>query len=124
MAVALSSALVYDKKTLILSILGTYFNGLVLDHCIFGSTIKKRVCIISQKEKEIRDFILYEMHSGATLYKAYGAYTGNEHTEINTIVDKNEYMKLINFVTKVDPKAFVTVYAVTEMMYQPKVIQK
>lgn len=124
MAVALSSALVYDKKTLVLSILGTYFNGLVLDHCIFGSTIKKRVCIISQKEKEIRDFILYDLHSGATLYKAYGAYSGNEHTEINTIVDKNEYMKLINFVTKVDPKAFVTVYAVTEMMYQPKVIQK
>ena len=124
MAVALSSALVYDKKTLVLSILGTYFNGLVLDHCIFGSTIKKRVCIISQKEKEIRDFILYDLHSGATLYKAYGAYSGNEHTEINTIVDKNEYMKLINYVTKVDPKAFVTVYAVTEMMYQPKVIQK
>lgn len=124
MAVALSSALVYDKKTLVLSILGTYFNGLVLDHCIFGSTIKKRVCIISQKEKEIRDFILYDLHSGATLYKAYGAYSGNEHTEINTIVDKNEYMKLINYVTKVDPKAFVTVYAVTEMMYQPKVVQK
>lgn len=124
MAVALSSALVYDKKTLVLSILGTYFNGLVLDHCIFGSTIKKRVCIISQKEKVIRDFILYDLHSGATLYKAYGAYSGNEHTEINTIVDKNEYMKLINFVTKVDPKAFVTVYAVTEMMYQPKVVQK
>ncbi len=124
MAVALSSAFVYDKKTLVLSILGTYFNGLVLDHCIFGSTIKKRVCIISQKEKEIRDFILYDLHSGATLYKAYGAYSGNEHTEINTIVDKNEYMKLINFVTKVDPKAFVTVYAVTEMMYQPKVVQK
>ena len=124
MAVALSSALVYDKKTLILSILGTYFNGLVLDHCIFGSTIKKRVCIISQKEKEIRDYILYELHSGATLYKAYGAYSGNEHTEINTIVDKNEYMKLINFVTKVDPKAFVTVYAVSEMMYQPKPIEK
>ena len=122
MAVALSSALVYDKKTLILSILGTYFNGIVLDHTIFGSTVKKRVCIISKKEKEIRDFILYELHSGATLYKAYGAYSGNEHTEINTIVDKSEYMKLIRYVTKVDPKAFVTVYAVTEMMYQPKPI--
>ncbi len=120
MAVALSSALVYDKKTLILSILGTFFNGIVLDHCIFGSTIKKRVCIISKKQEEIKDYILYELHSGATMYKAYGAYSGNEQQEINTIVDKNEYMKLINFVTKIDPKAFVTVYAVSEMMYQPK----
>lgn len=121
MAVALSSALVYDKKTLVLSILGTYFNGIVLDHCIFGSTIKKRVCIISKKHDKILDFILYELHSGATCYKAYGAYSGKERDEINTIVDKHEYMKLIDFVVKHDPDAFVTVYAVTEMMYKPKV---
>lgn len=121
MAVALSSAFVYDKKTLILSILGTYFNGIVLDHCIFGSTIKKRVCIISKKHDEILDFILYQLHSGATCYTAYGAYSGNERSEINTIVDKHEYRKLIDFVVKEDPDAFVTVYAVTEMMYKPKV---
>lgn len=120
MAVALSSALVYDTKTVILSILGTYFSGIVLDHFIFGATIKKRVCIISKKHEEILQFILHELHSGATKYHAYGSYTDEMHIEINTIVDKNEYLKLINFVTKADPKAFVTVYAVNEMMYQPK----
>ena len=36
--VALSAALVYDKKTVVLSVLGTYFNGLVLDHFIFDTT--------------------------------------------------------------------------------------
>ncbi len=121
MAVALSSVLVYDKKTLALSILGTYFNGIVLDHCIFGSTMKKRVCIISKKHEEILDFILYKLHSGATCYKAYGAYSGMERDEINTIVDKQEYKKLMDFVVKIDPDAFMTVYAVTEMMYKPKV---
>lgn len=123
MAVALSSVLVYDKKTVVLSVLGTYFNGIVLDHCIFGSTIKKRVCVISKKEKEILDFILYELHSGATKYQAYGTYSDAEYTEINTIVDKTEYLKLINFITKTDPDAFVTVYAVNEMMYKPKVVK-
>lgn len=120
MVVALSSGLVYDMKTVILSVLGTYFNGIVLDHCIFGSTIKKRVCIISKKYDEILDFILYDLHSGATKYKAYGAYTNAEHTEINTLVDKNEYLQLMNYVSKVDPDAFITVYAVNEMMYKPK----
>ncbi len=123
MVVALSSVLVYDKKTVVLSVLGTYFNGIVLDHCIFGSTIKKRVCVISKKEKEILDFILYELHSGATKYQAYGTYSDAEYTEINTIVDKTEYLKLINFITKTDPDAFVTVYAVNEMMYKPKVVK-
>lgn len=122
MAVALSSALVYDTKTVVLSVLGTYFSGLVLDHFIFGSTLKKRVCIISSHYEEILDFILYDLHSGATKYHAYGAYTNKEHLEINTIVDKHEYMQLISFVSKVDPNAFITIYAVTEMMYKPKPI--
>lgn len=123
MAVALSSALVYDKKTVVLSVLGTYFSGLVLDHFIFGSTIKKRVCIISKHQEEILNFILHELHSGATKYHAYGTYSDEMRIEINTIVDKNEYLKLINFVMKIDPDAFVTVYAVNEMMYKPKVIK-
>lgn len=120
MVVALCSVLVNDLKTVILSVLGTYFGGIILDHFIFGTTIKKRVCIISKKEQEILDFILHELHSGATKYHAYGTYSDAQHTEINTIVDKNEYLKLMNFITKVDPSAFVTVYAVNEMRYIPK----
>lgn len=120
MVVALMSILVSDLKTVILSVLGTYFGGIILDHFIFGTTIKKRVCIISKKEPEILDFILHELHSGATKYHAYGTYSDTQYTEINTIVDKNEYLKLMNFITKVDPAAFVTVYAVNEMRYIPK----
>ena len=123
MAVALSSAFVYDAKTVALSVVSTYFNGLVVDHFIFGSTIKKRVCIISKKDQEVLDFILHELHSGATKYHAYGAYSDMQQIEINTIVDKNEYQKLMTYLTQVDPDAFVTVYAVNEMRYKPKVIK-
>lgn len=120
MVVAISSILVFDLKSVVLSVLGTYFAGVILDHFIFGTTIKKRVCIISKKEKEILNFILHELHSGATKYHAYGTYSDAQYTEINAIVDKNEYLKLMNFITKVDPTAFVTVYAVNEMRYVPK----
>ena len=120
MIVAFMSVLFADLKTVILSILGTYFGGMLLDHFIFGTTIKKRVCIISKKEEEILQFILHELHSGATKYHAYGTYSDTQYIEINTIVDKNEYLKLMNFITKVDPAAFVTVYAVNELRYVPK----
>lgn len=123
MAVALSSAFAYDSKTVVLSVLGTYFNGIVLDYMIFGSTIKKRVCIIAKKHEEIINFILFELHSGATNYHAYGAYTGEQRWEINTIVDKSEYLKLFNYIVKTDPDAFVTVYAVNEMRYKPKAVK-
>lgn len=121
MCVALSAALVYDKKTVVLSILGTYFNGIVLDHFIFDHNIKRRVYIITPKEKELREFIIHELHSGATVYEAYGAYNMEKRNEIITIVDKAEYQKLMKFINTLDPKAFITVYNVSDMRYQPKI---
>ena len=121
MCVALSAALVYDKKTVVLSILGTYFNGIVLDHFIFDHNIKRRVCIITKKEEELRNFIIHDLHSGATIYESIGAYNMQKRNEIITIVDKTEYQKLMNYMNKEDPQAFITVYHVSDIRYQPKV---
>ena len=120
MLVALSSALVYDKKTVVISVLGTYLGGLVVDHFIFDMDLKRRVCIISPKLDEIVDFILHDLHSGATLNNIIGAYDRSPKQEVITIVDKQEYKALMDFVKKVDPKAFITVYSVSEISYQPK----
>ena len=124
MCVALSAALVYDKKTVVLSVLGTYFNGIILDHFIFDNSKKRRVCIITEKEEELRQFIVNDLHSGATIYEATGAFNFEKHNEIITIVDKSEYQKLMNFIGRTDPKAFITVYNVTNMQYQPKIWKK
>ena len=123
MCVALSAALVYDKKTVVLSVLGTYFNGMVVDHFIFGQNLKRRVCIITKYEEELRNFILHELHSGATIYDVIGAYNLDKRHEIITIVDKNEYQKLMNYINNLDPKAFITVYTVADMRYQQKVLE-
>ena len=120
LCVALSAALVYDKKTVVLSVLGTYFNGIVLDHFIFDNNIKRRVCIITGKEEELRRFIIEDLHSGATVYESYGAYNMQKRREIITIVDKAEYQKLMSYMNREDPQAFITVYTVSDMRYRPK----
>lgn len=120
MCVALSAALVYDKKTVVLSVLGTYFNGIVLDHFIFDHNIKRRVSIITKKEEELRQFIVRDLHSGATIYEAIGAYNMEKRNEIITIVDKGEYQKLMKYINQEDPEAFITVYTVSDMRYLPK----
>jgi uncharacterized membrane-anchored protein YitT (DUF2179 family) len=118
--VALSSALCYDSKTVVLSLLGTYFGGIVVDHFIFGINIKRRVCVISEHLESIVHYVLYDLHSGATLNEAIGAYDRTRRMEMVTIVDKDEYKKLMDYIRKTDPKAFVTVYSVSDMRYQPK----
>lgn len=118
--VALSSALVYDKEIVVLSVLGTYFGGMLVDHFIFGINIKRRVCIISPKLDEIVQFILHDLHSGATINEIIGAYDNTPRREVIAIVDKHEYRRLMEYVKKLDPKAFITVYSVSEISYQPK----
>ena len=120
LVVALSSALCYDSKTVVLSLLGTYFGGMVVDHFIFGINIKRRVCVISPQLDSIVQFVLHDLHSGATLNEIIGAYDNTPRTEMITIVDKNEYRLLMDYIRKIDPKAFVTVYSVSDMRYQPK----
>lgn len=120
MCIALSSAFFYDSKTVVLSVLGTYLNGIVLDHFIFDQSVKRRVCIVSDKSEEIRNFILKELHSGASIYQCIGALHMKPRNEIITIVSKAEYQKLMPYLQKTDPKAFVTVYKVTDMRYIPK----
>lgn len=121
MVVALSSALCYDSKTVVLSLLGTYFGGMVVDHFIFGINIKRRVCVISNKLDPIVEFVLHDMHSGATLNEIIGAYDKTPRMEMVAIVDKHEYKRLMDFVRKTDPKAFVTVYSVSDLRCQPKI---
>lgn len=120
MCVALSAALAYDKKTVVLSVLGTYFNGVILDRFIFDHNVKRRVCIISEREEELRQFIIHDLHSGATIYESIGAYNMQKRNEIITIVDRSEYQKLMAYINRLDSKAFITVYTVSDMKYQPK----
>lgn len=120
MLVAASSLLCYDMKTVVLSLLGTYFGGMITDHFLFGMNIKRRVCIISPKFEEILSFILHDLHSGATIYEGIGAYDRTVKKEIITIVDHQEYRKLMDYMRKTDPNAFMTVYSVNEINYVPK----
>ncbi len=120
MLVAVSSIFCADPKSVVISILATYFGGLIVDHFIFGMNIKRRVCIISPKLEQITDFILHDLHSGATIYEGVGAYDNTPRREIITIVDNQEYKTLMDYLKRTDPTAFITVYAVSAVRYTPK----
>ena len=120
-AVALLSALCYDAKTVIVSLIGTYLNGIILDQFLFEISQKLKICIISERFEEIRHYIVDTLHSGATVYEARGAFGEMPvHPELQVIVDKSEYAKLMPYLQKVDPHAFITVYKVKEMPYISK----
>lgn len=116
MLTAFSSILVYDKKTLVMSILATYANGIILDNFIDGYNRRKRVCILSSNYEQIQEFITNELKRGVTLYQAIGGYKKEEKTEIVTILTRSEYGALLNYLHSVDKSAFVTVSTVNEVV--------
>lgn len=115
---AMTSILVYDVSTLIISLLGTYANGVAVDYFIDGFNKRKRVCIISNDYKEIQNYIIHDLKRGATLYVAQGAYDEKHRTELVTILEQQEYRLLLNYLNTTKKEAFVTVSTVNEVIGQ------
>lgn len=114
--IAGTSIFVYDRETMIISLIGTYIYGLVLDRFCDGFRIRKKVCILSEKYQKIQEYIVKELHRGATLYQVYGGIGLAEHMEVVTILEKSEYGKLLAFIHQTDSSAFVTVSTVNEVI--------
>lgn len=116
MCVAVSGFLVYDTPCVIVGILATYGNGIILDNFINGFNRRKRVCILSDKYEQIQEFIVTKLNRGVTLYQAVGGFKKSEKIEIVTILARNEYAILMNYLREVDENAFVTVSTVNEVV--------
>lgn len=116
MCVAVSGFLVYETPSVIVGILATYGNGIILDNFINGFNRRKRVCILSDKYEQIQEFIVTKLNRGVTLYQAVGGFKKSEKIEIVTIMARNEYAILMNYLREVDENAFVTVSTVNEVV--------
>ncbi len=110
------SILVYDRTILVVSLVGTYLGGIVLDHFLDGFNIRKKVSILSDHYPEIQKFIVQQLHRGVTLYPVLGGWDNQARTEIVTILQKNEYARLLEYVNQLDPTAFVTVATVGQVI--------
>lgn len=116
MVTAATAVLVYDSKSVFLSLLGTYVNGLVIDYFIDGFNKRRHVCILSKEHEKIQAFIVNELKEGVTLYKAVGGYKNDEKIELITILDRTNYAKLLQYVHSVDEHAFMTVSTTNEVI--------
>ncbi|MBQ7796259.1 MAG: YitT family protein [Lachnospiraceae bacterium] len=109
MITVVSSVFAYDISTVVIGGLLTYFSGLALDYFIEGFTGKIRVCIISEYNEDFRKYVIETLQRGITVYTAVGGYSGDQKSEICTILTKKEYGQLMDHVQQVDPNAFVTI---------------
>jgi uncharacterized membrane-anchored protein YitT (DUF2179 family) len=106
---------VYDIRTVIVGLIGTYLNGLILEHFMVGFNSRKRICVISKDYQLIRKFIIEDMHRGATLYPIKGGLESENKFEIESLMTRNEFSYLMEYIKKEQIDAFITAGTVSEI---------
>ena len=99
----------------VIGLIGTWINGLVVDYFTAGLNNKKRVCIVSKDYDRIRRYIIDELVRGCTLYEVIGGYTNERSIELESLLTKDEFTKLMEYINKNDIRAFITAGNVSEV---------
>jgi len=105
-----------DWKIPLYSWVVIFITGKVIDGILEGMSYEKTLFIISDKHEEIRDVIINELQRGGTYIQGTGMYKGNEKTIIFTVVNRKELALLVDYIHKIDPKAFLTVINANEIL--------
>ncbi|ACM22686.1 MULTISPECIES: YitT family protein [Thermotoga] len=114
--IAALAGVTFNARTGMYALLGVILNGIMVDFMLRGIEQSSEVTIISERSEEIKDFVLYKLHRGATYVPAKGAYTGKERKILLVVVRRRELNELIRFIRKVDPKAFVVIKEVRQAL--------
>lgn len=102
-------------RMVIIGLIGTWINGLVVDYFTATLNNKKRVCIVSKDYDKLRQFIINDLQRGCTMYEVIGGYSGEKSIELETLLNKDEFSKLMNYINKNDISAFTTAGNVSEI---------
>lgn len=106
--VCLSSFLVNPFRLVVIGLIGTWFNGIVVDYFTVSLNKRKRVCIISNEYEKIRQYIISTLCRGCSMYEVKGGFKETPGVEIQTILTQSEFASLMEYIRKEDIHAFIT----------------
>ncbi len=102
-------------QMVVIGLIGTWINGLVVDYFTAALNNRKRVCVVSKEYDRIRRYIIDDLVRGCTLYEVIGGYTNEKSIELEALLTKDEFSKLMEFVSKNEIHAFITAGNVSEV---------
>ena len=102
-------------RMVIIGLIGTWINGLVVDYFTATLNNHKRLCIVSKDYERIRQYIINELHRGCTLYEVTGGYSGEKSIELEVLLTKDEFSKILAWMKDNKIEAFSTAGNVSEV---------
>ena len=114
--IAATSFYIFDIKTGLFSMLGLFAKAFLVDSIIENINSCKYFTIITTKPEEVNDYIINNLHHGATFSTARGSYTNTDKIIIHTVCRRAEAFRLRRFVKSIDPKSFIIITTTSEII--------
>lgn len=93
-----------------------YISGRAIDMTIEGADYNKALLIVSNKHLDIKNKLLHDLERGGTYLRGEGMFTGEEKQIIYTVVSRREVAILEEYISKIDPDAFITIMDAKEIL--------
>lgn len=103
-----SAFAINDFRMVIIGLIGTWINGLAVNHFTNGLNNRKRVCIISKQTEPVRQYIIKSLSRGCSIYDVTGGYSNDAYKEIQVILTQMEFSSLLVFIRESKIDAFIT----------------
>ena len=114
-AICCTAFAINTPDLVIIGLIGTWMNGLILNHFMMGMNKKNRVFVISKDHERIQDYVLNTLHRGITLHEVIGGFSHQKSVQLEIILNNEELSNLMAFLGKEKIDSFCTTDTVSEV---------
>lgn len=109
------AALIFGLPRALYTLISMFIQGFVLDKVLRGFSSKRLMLILTNKEKEVIDYIMKDLHRGVTSLSAKGEFTDCNKRMLYCIVTSREMIHLKTQILAIDSSAFISILDVSEV---------
>lgn len=107
--IIVSGVFVFGLTKSMYSIISLYIISIMADKVILGISQSKAFYIITNKESELKEFIMNNLNHGVTSLQGHGGFTGNNKSMLMCVIPTTEYFIFKESIQRVDENAFFVV---------------
>ncbi|MBM7865327.1 DUF2179 domain-containing protein [Heliobacterium gestii] len=111
-----SVGFIFGQSVAMYTLVAVFVASRIIDFVQEGAYTARAAMIISEKSPEIAQRVLEELERGATVFNARGVYTDAEKNVLYCVVSRSELVRLKSLVYEIDPRAFMIINEVHEVL--------
>ncbi len=107
--IVFSSAFVFGVTHLMYSIIVLYIISIMSDRIILGTSDSKAFYIITNRDDEVKKYIIEQLNHGVTVFRAKGGFKKENRNVLMCVLPTKDYYKLRTGINEIDKEAFFVV---------------